>query len=73
VFWQLAFWEWIGAVVAFAFLIGSVRLLPASCGDRRQRLDPASALAMSRMFFPAVTGYPNWNNRNNWFLLVAGR
>ena len=27
--WQLAFWEWIGALVAFAFPLGSVLLLPA--------------------------------------------
>ena len=28
--WQLAFWEWLGALVAFAFLTGSVLLSPAS-------------------------------------------
>lgn len=28
--WHLAFWEWIGTVAAFAFLTGSVLLLPAS-------------------------------------------
>jgi hypothetical protein len=35
--WQLAFWEWIGAVVAYAFLTGSVLLLPVSCEARRKR------------------------------------
>ena len=32
--WQLAFWEWVGAVVAFAFLTGSALLLPASDWER---------------------------------------
>lgn len=57
-FWQLAFWEWIGAVVAFAFLIGSVRLLPASCGERRKRWGPASALATADMESPATRHSP---------------
>ena len=43
VFWQLAFWEWIGAGVAFGFLAGSVLLLPDSCEDTRKR--SARALA----------------------------
>lgn len=30
VFWHLAFWEWVGALVACAFLTGSVALLPVS-------------------------------------------
>ena len=40
--WQLAFWEWIGAGVAYAFLFVSVLLLPASCGERRTRPGCAS-------------------------------
>ena len=39
--WQLAFWEWIGAGVAFAFLTGSVLLLPVS--RRESRKSSASA------------------------------
>jgi len=39
--YQLAFWEWIGAVLAFAFLIGSVLMLPVSCGARRKKWGPA--------------------------------
>lgn len=34
--WQLAFWEWIGAIVAFAFLTGSALLLPAASGEWRK-------------------------------------
>lgn len=34
--WQLAFWEWIGAGVAFTFLAGSVVLLPVSCWESRK-------------------------------------
>jgi hypothetical protein len=28
IFWHLAFWEWLGAALAFAFLTGTVILLP---------------------------------------------
>jgi len=35
VLWRLAFWEWLGVVVAFAFAIGSVWLLPASTEERK--------------------------------------
>ena len=34
--WQLAFWEWIGAMVAFGFLTGSVLLLPVSWVEWRK-------------------------------------
>jgi hypothetical protein len=30
ILWHLAFWEWLGAALAFAFLIGTVLLLPDS-------------------------------------------
>jgi hypothetical protein len=36
-FWHLAFWEWVGAVIACAFLTGSVAMLPVS------RNQPATA------------------------------
>jgi hypothetical protein len=49
VFWQLAFWEWLGAVLAFAFLTGSALLLPASCGETRKSSGRASALAAASM------------------------
>jgi hypothetical protein len=29
-FWHLAFWEWLGVSGAFAFMLGTVLLLPAS-------------------------------------------
>jgi len=47
--WHLAFWEWIGALVAFAFLTGSVLLLPASSGKSRKRSVRASAPAEAGM------------------------
>jgi hypothetical protein len=43
--WQLAFWEWIGALVAFCFLGGSVFLLPVACTERRRKSDRSSRLA----------------------------
>lgn len=42
VLWQLAFWEWLGAVAAYAFLGGSVLLLPVAPGEER---NPASTRA----------------------------
>lgn len=33
--WQLAFWEWTGMVLAFAFAVGSVLLLPSRADARR--------------------------------------
>jgi hypothetical protein len=47
--WQLAFWEWLGAGVAFAFLAGSGLLLPGSCGERRKGSGPASTSAEASM------------------------
>ncbi len=47
--WQLAFWEWIGAAVAFLFLTGSVLLLPVSCGERREITDRGYAPAEGGM------------------------
>lgn len=38
VFWRLAFWEWVGTVIAFAFLWGSVLLLPGSAEEREARV-----------------------------------
>lgn len=35
ILWQLAFWEWVGAVAAFAFLAVSVLFLPATRWQRR--------------------------------------
>lgn len=46
--WQLAFWEWIGAVMTFAFLAGSVLLLPGSCGARRTSSGRAATPAEAR-------------------------
>jgi H+/Cl- antiporter ClcA len=36
---QLAFWEWIGVVLAFAFVIGSVLLLPSRAEARKHSAD----------------------------------
>jgi len=47
--WQLAFWEWIGALVAFAFMIGSVLLLPVSRVQRRVESRPTLKLAGARV------------------------
>jgi hypothetical protein len=50
--WQLAFWEWAGALLAFAFLTGSVLLLPGSSGERRKRSGLAAAPAVTSMDSP---------------------
>jgi hypothetical protein len=43
--WHLAFWEWIGAAVVFAFLAGSVFLLQKSTKEKREdSLDLAADL-----------------------------
>ncbi|MDB6059873.1 MAG: hypothetical protein JWO95_3717 [Verrucomicrobiales bacterium] len=34
IFWHLAFWEWLGAALAFAFLTGTVLLLPDANNKR---------------------------------------
>lgn len=49
ILWKLAFWEWIGALVAFAFMVGSILLLPVSRGERRTESGPTSKLAEARM------------------------
>ena len=43
VLWQLAFWEWIGAVMAFGFLAGSVLLLPDLCRVEKPAAHPVPA------------------------------
>ncbi|MGZ4963019.1 MAG: hypothetical protein ACXWDN_04505 [Limisphaerales bacterium] len=37
IFWHLAFWEWLGAALAFAFLTGTVLLLPNTNNNPRTR------------------------------------
>jgi hypothetical protein len=37
IFWHLAFWEWLGAALAFAFLTGTVLLLPNTNNKPRPR------------------------------------
>jgi hypothetical protein len=49
VLWQLAFWEWVGAVAAYAFLAGSALLLPVPCGDREAQSGRASTAAEAGM------------------------
>jgi hypothetical protein len=47
--WQLAFWEWIGAVLAFAFLLGSAALLPASCGRSNEIETESGGVALPNL------------------------
>jgi hypothetical protein len=65
--WQLAFWEWIGALVAFAFLIGSVLLLPVSCEESRgicRRTASQVEAERDQLFLGLRTTswIPRWNN-----------
>jgi hypothetical protein len=46
--WHLAFWEWIGVVVAFAFLLGSVLLLPVSRPRERRSKAGRNRLTLPR-------------------------
>lgn len=43
--WHLAFWEWIGAIMACAFLTGSVALLPIAREQNGQRTQRVTALS----------------------------
>jgi hypothetical protein len=49
IFWNLAFWEWTGIMLAFAFAAGSVWLLPVSSAERRPAGDRQSIARGARL------------------------
>ncbi len=66
--WHLAFWEWVGAVAAFAFLAISVLLLPAARWQRSSALLCAPTLQgaeMSTLLTRASGKHVESGNRTN--------